>query len=212
MLKRFMRTIAAPLALGLLLAGCGEMHDHEAEAAAADAARVGPAPDFTLTDMQGNDVSLSDYKGQVVLLNFWATWCGPCKIEMPWFVEFQQQYKDKGFTVLAVSLDDDIDPVAPFAVANAQDPRPGSQPVGLLDEENVRGGAVTVVLHVVQLVPKLAYHLGGNSRERYALESSYGRDRAGASEKSGGGRTSWKRAVSRTADDPWPAHPGHRLP
>lgn len=114
MLRRFYRMVAAPLAVGLLLAGCGEMHDHEAEAAATDAARVGPAPDFTLKDLQGNEVSLSDYKGQVVLLNFWATWCGPCKIEMPWFVEFQRQYKDKGFTVLAVSLDDDIDPVAPF--------------------------------------------------------------------------------------------------
>ncbi len=109
MFTRFLRTIAAPLALGLLLAGCGEVHDPEVAEAA------GPAPDFTLKDMQGNEVSLSDYKGQVVLLNFWATWCGPCKIEMPWFVEFQQQYKDKGFTVLAVSLDDEIDPVAPFA-------------------------------------------------------------------------------------------------
>jgi peroxiredoxin len=107
--------VAAPLALGFLLAGCGEMHDHEAEAAASDAARLGPAADFTHKDLQGNEISLSDYKGQVVLLNFWATWCGPCKIEMPWFVEFQRQYKDKGFTVLAVSLDDDIDPVAPFA-------------------------------------------------------------------------------------------------
>ena len=115
MLRRFIRTIVVPFAVGLLLAGCGEMHDHEAEAAATDAARVGLAPDFTLQDMAGNDVSLSDYKGQVVLLNFWATWCGPCKIEMPWFVDFQRQYKDKGFTVLAVSLDDDIDPVAPFA-------------------------------------------------------------------------------------------------
>lgn len=114
MLRRFVRSVVVPFAVGLLLAGCGETHDHEAEAAATDAARVGPAPDFTLKDLEGNEVSLSDYKGEVVLLNFWATWCGPCKIEMPWFVEFQRQYKDKGFTVLAVSLDDDIDPVAPF--------------------------------------------------------------------------------------------------
>ncbi len=66
-----------------------------------------PAPDFTLKDAEGRDVTLSDYKGKVVLLNFWATWCGPCKIEMPWFVDFQRKYKDRGFSVIAVSLDDE---------------------------------------------------------------------------------------------------------
>jgi len=96
------------------LASCGGGQDHAGEIAATEAAHIGPAADFTLQDLDGNDVSLSDYKGQVVLLNFWATWCGPCKIEMPWFVEFQRQYKDRGFTVLAVSLDDDIDPIASF--------------------------------------------------------------------------------------------------
>ena len=65
------------------------------------------APDFTLTDGNGQTVHLSDYKGKVVLLDFWATWCGPCKIEIPWFMEFEQQYKDKGFAVLGVSMDDD---------------------------------------------------------------------------------------------------------
>jgi peroxiredoxin len=66
-----------------------------------------PAPEFTLKDSNGTPVKLSDYKGKVVLLNFWATWCGPCALEMPWFMEFEQQYKSQGFAVLGVSMDDD---------------------------------------------------------------------------------------------------------
>lgn len=65
------------------------------------------APNFTLKDANGTNVSLSEYRGKVVLLNFWATWCGPCKIEIPWFMEFEQQYKNKGFAVLGVAMDDD---------------------------------------------------------------------------------------------------------
>ena len=75
-----------------------------------------PAPDFTLQDANGKAVKLSDYKGKVVLLDFWATWCGPCKIEIPWFIEFQRKYKDRGFTVLGVSMDEDgWQIVKPFA-------------------------------------------------------------------------------------------------
>jgi cytochrome c biogenesis protein CcmG/thiol:disulfide interchange protein DsbE len=66
-----------------------------------------PAPDFTLKDSSGATVKLSEYRGKVVLLNFWATWCGPCKIEIPWFMEFEKAYKDRKFAVLGVSLDDD---------------------------------------------------------------------------------------------------------
>ena len=65
------------------------------------------APDFSLKDENGKTVKLSDYRGKVVLLNFWATWCGPCKVEIPWFMEFEQQYKDKGFAVLGVAMDDE---------------------------------------------------------------------------------------------------------
>lgn len=66
-----------------------------------------PAPDFTLKDANGNSVKLSDFRGKVVLLNFWATWCGPCALEIPWFIEFEQQYRSRGLEVLGVSMDDD---------------------------------------------------------------------------------------------------------
>jgi cytochrome c biogenesis protein CcmG/thiol:disulfide interchange protein DsbE len=65
-----------------------------------------PAPDFTLEDVTGKKVSLDSYKGKAVLINFWATWCGPCKVETPWLVELRNQYADKGFEILGVSADD----------------------------------------------------------------------------------------------------------
>jgi peroxiredoxin len=65
------------------------------------------AADFTVKDENGATVKLSDYRGKVVLLNFWATWCGPCGVEIPWFVEFEQKYKSQGFAVLGVSMDED---------------------------------------------------------------------------------------------------------
>src|SRR5882757_4533688 len=65
------------------------------------------APDFALTDVSGNPIKLSDSKGKVILLNFWATWCGGCQTEIPWFIEFQNKYKDAGLNVIGVSLDDD---------------------------------------------------------------------------------------------------------
>jgi thiol-disulfide isomerase/thioredoxin len=64
------------------------------------------APDFTLQSLDGKNVSLSDLRGKAVLLNFWATWCGPCKIEMPWFVELQNQYASQGLQIVGVAMDD----------------------------------------------------------------------------------------------------------
>jgi thiol-disulfide isomerase/thioredoxin len=65
-----------------------------------------PAPSFTLTTPGGEKVSLASYKGKAVQVNFWATWCAPCKIETPWLVELEKQYKPQGFEILAVSVDD----------------------------------------------------------------------------------------------------------
>ena len=65
-----------------------------------------PAPPFTLEDLNGEERSLASYKGKAVLINFWATWCGPCKIETPWLIELRNQYAAQGFEVLGVSTDD----------------------------------------------------------------------------------------------------------
>ena len=65
-----------------------------------------PAPDFALEDLTGKKVSLADYKGKAVLINFWATWCAPCKIETPWLVELRNQYAAQGFEILGLSADD----------------------------------------------------------------------------------------------------------
>jgi len=73
-----------------------------------------PAPVFTRSDLDGERVSLRAYRGKVVLLNFWATWCGPCEVELPRFVAWQRQYGPQGLQVIAVSMDDSAAPVRAF--------------------------------------------------------------------------------------------------
>jgi thiol-disulfide isomerase/thioredoxin len=64
-------------------------------------------PDVGMKDLSDHDVTLAQYKGQVVLVNFWATWCEPCKVEIPWMIEFQKKYSSRGFTILGVSMDEE---------------------------------------------------------------------------------------------------------
>jgi peroxiredoxin len=64
------------------------------------------APDFTLTSVDGGRVRLSEFRGKAVVLNFWATWCSPCRTEMPWFVDLEKQYGKEGLVVLGVAMDD----------------------------------------------------------------------------------------------------------
>lgn len=100
--------LALTIGLAAVLAGCSTTQ------APKQASRK-PAPNFALKDADGRTVQLSDYKGKVVLLNFWATWCAPCRLEIPWFVEFERKYKDRGFAVLGVSMDEGgWDEVKPF--------------------------------------------------------------------------------------------------
>jgi peroxiredoxin len=103
------------LALGSFLAGCSSGARTVKAASIRPASERKPAPDFALKDADGRTVHLSDYKGKVVLLDFWATWCGPCRMEIPWFIEMQRQNRDRGFEVLGVSMDDNgWEDVKPF--------------------------------------------------------------------------------------------------
>jgi thiol-disulfide isomerase/thioredoxin len=72
---------------------------------------------FTLKDINNKDVKLSDLKGKVILLDFWATWCGPCKLEIPWFIEFQNRFGPQGLQVVGVSVDDTLDKLKPYVAS-----------------------------------------------------------------------------------------------
>jgi thiol-disulfide isomerase/thioredoxin len=84
-------------------------HKFPAAGVSSEAAPAKPtdAPTVVLKDLNDKDVTLQQYKGEVVLVNFWATWCEPCKVEIPWMIEFQQKYSPRGFTILGVSMDED---------------------------------------------------------------------------------------------------------
>lgn len=75
------------------------------------------APDFTLKDLAGNDVSLSNFQGKAIILNFWATWCPPCRAEIPHFIKLYEEYKDKGLVIIGISLDQGVDTVIKDFVA-----------------------------------------------------------------------------------------------
>jgi thiol-disulfide isomerase/thioredoxin len=107
------------LALALLTLNATPEWPFHAEAsgpaAAACPANAKPANfDFALKDLDNKEVKLSSLKGKVVLLDFWATWCGPCKIEIPWFIEFQKKYGQQGLQVVGVSIDDTVDKLKPY--------------------------------------------------------------------------------------------------
>jgi len=87
---------------------------HAADAAACDATAKTANLNFTLKDLSGKDVSLSAYKGKVILLDFWATWCAPCKIEIPGFIELYNRYRSKGLEILGFAVDESASTLKPY--------------------------------------------------------------------------------------------------
>ena len=115
MSKRWILAAAAAVGLAAVaISGVGGQSRAAGVSGACDPNAKPANLNFTLKDVAGKDVKLSSYKGKVVLLNFWATWCGPCKIEIPWFNEFHQKYQGKGFVVLGISADDTVEQLKPF--------------------------------------------------------------------------------------------------
>jgi cytochrome c biogenesis protein CcmG/thiol:disulfide interchange protein DsbE len=109
--KSLFVTLTTALVALLLLVGCGSKGGTNSTASA------GPAPEAntTLPGLDGMDATVAQYKGKVVLVNFWATWCDPCREEIPWLIEMQDKYGPRGFTVLGIAMDEEGKPVvAPF--------------------------------------------------------------------------------------------------
>lgn len=123
MKTRWIIAAAAGVALAVLLVPMLGGRSSRVEIAAPSTSSASPACkaesqanlDFTVKDMNGGSVALADYKGKVLLINFWATWCPPCKIEIPGFNELYAQYRDQGFEILGVSGDDDAPTLRQFA-------------------------------------------------------------------------------------------------
>ena len=158
------RRFLGALALLILLASACSSSKPVAAAKAGNKDRK-PAPNFALPDAHGNTVKLADFKGKVVMLDFWATWCGPCKIEIPWFIEFQRKYKDKGFTVIGVSMDEGgWQTVRPFVEEFKM-----NYPVLIGNDETAQSYGGVDVLPTTFIIDKqgriVATHMGLTSRD-----------------------------------------------
>jgi len=170
---RLMCALTAAL-LALSVEGCvSQNFRDDIQIEAKPAAKRNPAPNFEVKDSNGQLFHLADYKGKVVLLNFWATWCGPCKVEIPWFIEFEKSYKDRGFAVVGVSLDDDgWDAVKPYLEARKVNYRVA---LGNMDIERLYAGGQGIqslpTSFIIDRDGKIAdVHVGLISRSDYQNE------------------------------------------
>ena len=106
--RRAVQLLAVVMLIAAMQLSCRSRGSHAAGAVHSD------APDFSLQDLDGRPLTLSANRGKVVLLNYWATWCTPCRAEIPQFEEFQNNYGPQGFQVMGISMDDDAKAVRDF--------------------------------------------------------------------------------------------------
>ncbi len=171
--------LAAAAALVLLLAdiGCNGGGDAVTESDAPPAGSAAacdpdakPATDFTMKDLEGADVKLSSYKGKIVLVNFWATWCVPCKAEIPDFIELQDAYADD-VQFLGISVDDKVEDLKPY-VAEYKMNYPVLLGLGRTDVEEAYGPLFgipqTFVINREGLICKK--HAGISTKEKFERE------------------------------------------
>lgn len=132
-----------------------------------------PAPDFSSTDLMGNDVSLSDFQGKVIFLNFWATWCPPCQAEIPGFVEMFEKYKAKGMQIIGIS----VDRIKPEKVLEFAKKYKVNYPIIMADSELIQkyepGRAIPVTIIIDPQGRIRSKHIGymdKNTLEKYFLE------------------------------------------
>ena len=174
MSTRWAIAAVSALALALLTLNDSDLWDFSAHAApgAACPANAKPANlNFTLKDVNGKNVTLSSFKGKVILLDFWATWCEPCKMEIPWFEEFQTKYAPRGFQAIGVSVDDTAEKLKPY-IAKYKMNYPALQGLNHDDIQNAYGPLwgipVTVIIGRDGRI--CARHTGISSKQNFEKE------------------------------------------
>ena len=171
---RWIIASVSALALAFLTLNNSDLWDFSAHAAAGAACPANAKPanlNFTLKDIDGKDVTLASYKGKVILLDFWATWCEPCKLEIPWFGEFQGKYGARGFQAIGVSVDDTVDKLKPY-VAKYKMPYPVLVGLNHDDIQNAYGPLWGIpVTAIISRDGKIcAKHAGISSKQNFEHE------------------------------------------